>query len=291
MKKAFIIAACAILAVAGCKQLTNAEKAAAYQEACENLQAEYYASMTALQSDSTLTEEQIMEKAEAVAADFENQFKTLALTTIKKNPKDSVALDALRDAFYMAEPEELQEAVDCISDELKQDKLVQRIMQGLAAKMATREGSAFVDFTVQHVSDVDKDGAPVYQELKLSDYVGKGKYVLVDFWSPWCPPCKAELPNIKKVYETYAGEKFDVLSVAVWEQSRRMDWHNTIDTAKVYGITWNQMNNAGQEPADLYGIDGIPHVILFGPDGTILKRDLRGEELAAAVAEALGVNE
>ena len=121
-------------------------------------------------------------------------------------------------------------------------------------------------------------------------YVGKGKVFLVDFWSPWCPPCKAELPNIKSVWEKYHGDDFDVLSVAVWEESRGMNWKNTIDTAAVYGIQWHQINNGHQEPASLYGIQGIPHMVLFGADGTIIARGdaLRGDKLDPAVAAALG---
>ena len=159
-----------------------------------------------------------------------------------------------------------------------------------AARQATAVGSKFTDFTVDHVAGVDKDGNPVYEKKSLSDFVGKGKVMLVDFWSPWCPPCKAEIPNIKAVWEKYHGDDFDVLSVAVWEESRKMDWRNTIDTAAVYGMKWLQLNNGHQEPASLYGIDGIPHMILFDKDGTILKRgdDLRGEKTAKAVAEVLG---
>ena len=143
---------------------------------------------------------------------------------------------------------------------------------------------------MDHVAGVDKAGNPIYEKKSLSDFVGKGKVMLVDFWSPWCPPCKAEIPNIKAVWEKYHGDDFDVLSVAVWEESRRMTWRNTIDTAKVYDMRWLQLNNGHQEPASLYGIEGIPHMILFDKDGTILKRgdDLRGAKTMKAVAEVLG---
>ena len=148
----------------------------------------------------------------------------------------------------------------------------------------------FTDFTVDHVEGVDADGNPVIVQKSLSDFVGKGKVMLVDFWSPWCPPCRAELPNIKAVWEKYHGKQFDVLSVAVWEESRGMDWRNTIDTAKVYGVEWNQLNNGHREPAALYGIEAIPHMILFDKDGTILLRGdaLRGPDLEPAVAKVLG---
>jgi hypothetical protein len=92
------------------------------------------------------------------------------------------------------------------------------------------------------------------------------------------------MPNLAKVYETYVGENFDMLSIAVADKLE-----DTLEAAPALGIVWNQIVNAQQIPLDLYGIDAIPHVILFGPDGTILKRNLRGEAIGEAVKEALGL--
>ena len=85
------------------------------------------------------------------------------------------------------------------------------------------------------------------------------------------------------LYEKYKGDDFDVLSVAVWDKPE-----DTVKGAQEHGIVWSQIINAQQIPTDLYGIEGIPHIMLVGPDGTIIKRDLRGEAIGAAVAEALG---
>ena len=138
----------------------------------------------------------------------------------------------------------------------------------------TAEGQKFSDFEV-----TAEDGAV----QKLSDHVGKGKVVLVDFWASWCPPCRAEIPKLQTLKAQY-GDKFDVLGVAVWDNPE--DTHKAIQELN---ITWPVIIGTHKltEPTDLYGIKGIPHIIIFGHDGTILSRGLTGDALAAKLAEAL----
>lgn len=140
---------------------------------------------------------------------------------------------------------------------------------------STEEGAMFTDFEI-----AQPDG----KVARLSDYVGKGKYILVDFWASWCGPCKREIPNIKAAYEKYKGDKFDVLSVAVWDKPE-----DTAKAAAEHGVVWNQIVDAQKVPTDIYGIDGIPHLILFGPDGKIVKRGdaLRGPGLEETLSKIL----
>ena len=291
MKKILLTAVAALSVLAGCKQQTPAEALAAYQANLETWINEYSESAKAIDADATLSDEQKSEKFSDLQEGVIDKIKDAGCALLGKYPSDTLVAPAvLREIYAYLEDDELSEVLDKLPEPVKADAFVSRLVANAAAKKATAVGNKFTDFTVDHVAGVDKDGNPVIEKKSLSDFVGKGKVMLVDFWSPWCPPCKEEIPNIKAIWEKYHGDDFDVLSVAVWEESRKMDWHNTIDTAAFYGMKWLQLNNGHQEPASLYGIDGIPHMVLFDKDGTILKRgdDLRGEKTMKAVAEVLG---
>ena len=154
----------------------------------------------------------------------------------------------------------------------RNDALVKESMATWKIQQETGEGKMFKDFSAEYEGKV----------TKLSDYVGKGKYVLVDFWASWCGPCRAEIPNLIKVYEQYKGEKFEVLGVATWDEPA--DTKQAIEQLK---ITYPQMLNAQKAGSDAYGIDGIPQIILFGPDGKIVKRNLRGAAIEKLLSEVL----
>lgn len=141
---------------------------------------------------------------------------------------------------------------------------------------ATQAGKMFVDF-----SGFAVDGAV----SKLSDYVGKGKYVLVDFWASWCGPCKGEIPNLIELQNKFGGDKFMVLGVNVWDEEPKFK-----DALTSEGITYPQIyipRDNKDNATDLYGIKGIPQIILFAPDGTIVQRDLRGAKMKTLVEEKL----
>lgn len=292
MKRIALIAVAALAVLAGCKnQKSNEEILADYQAGVQAVMDEYREAAELVDADETLTDEQKEEKFEALEETAIGKLVASGRKVLAKNAANvDVAPKVVGTIYSYMDDAELEALLAPLSEEVKATETVSYILGNLATKKATAVGQKFVDFTVDHVVGVDKDDNPVYEKKSLSDFVGKGKVMLVDFWSPWCPPCKAELPNIKAVWEQFHGDDFDVLSVAVWEESRKMTWRNTIDTAAVYGVNWLQLNNGHREPAELYGIDGIPHMILFDKDGTILKRgdDLRGAKTAKAVAEALG---
>ncbi|MGN0202318.1 MAG: TlpA family protein disulfide reductase [Candidatus Cryptobacteroides sp.] len=206
------------------------------------------------------------EQQDSLYNEFDAAYRAVNEEYFNANKDNFISSAALANMQFDYTPAQLDSLISTLDSAVISNDIVTRIKKGLEAQMATAEGKMFTDFEVD--------------DCKLSSYVGTGKYMLVDFWASWCGPCKAEIPNVKNVWEKYAGKDFDVLSVAVWDEKQA-----SLDTAAAYGVKWNQIVNAQSAPTDIYGIQGIPHLILFGPDGTILKRDLRGEDIEAEVAK------
>lgn len=198
----------------------------------------------------------------------------LADSVVRANPSNLVGALALEDLYHV-DKERFIELFDVVGPEVKDFYLVQSVYKDYSLLQATAPGMPFTDYLVP-------GGNPDGSDVRLSDYVGKGKYILLDHWASWCGPCKREMPYIKKTWEAFHGDRFDVVSIAV--SDKREDTERALSQLD---MPWHQILDAQKIPGALYGINAIPHLILFAPDGTILQRGLRGEQIYAAVEEAL----
>ncbi len=271
-------AAALLIAAVGCKSVSEEQKLADYKAGNEKFMEEYRASSEKIQADSALTEDQRDSALEKLYNESVDKYVSERFDILKKDPSGQLAVAVVSDIWNMIEEPQQQEALGLLKGAAAQDSTILKYKSVMEAKKNTAAGSRFTDFTVTQ----DPEN-PENSTVKFSDYVGKGKYVLVDFWASWCGPCKREIPNIAAVYDKYHGDDFDVLSVAVWD-----DPADTKAAAAEHGVVWSQIINAQRIPTEIYGIQGIPHIMLVGPDGTILKRDLRGADIEKAVSEALG---
>ncbi len=127
------------------------------------------------------------------------------------------------------------------------------------------------------------DGRP----LKLADF--RGKYVLLDFWATWCRPCVRETPYLKATYDAFGkNDRFVMIGLSLDDKpSAPQDYARQNEIQWIQGFLGNWSEAA---VAKLYGVQGIPSIFLIGPDGRIVARDLRGEEIKAAVERALGAH-
>ncbi len=117
---------------------------------------------------------------------------------------------------------------------------------------------------------------------KLSEYVGKGNYVLVDFWASWCGPCMREMPNIKKCWEQYKSKGFNVVGISLDNDSEK--WKNAVAAG---GYNWVHISDLGgwqSSAAKAYNVQSIPWNILCDGNGVIVGVALTGRELYSKLA-------
>ncbi len=223
--------------------------------------------------EGTISREKAQEDYKALVDTVNSQFKALALPTFKKHSNDEIGAKAFRQLLDLQPSEaEVKEWQALAGEKVLNNFAVKKYFDFIKAKEETVAGKMFRDF-----GGVNDKG----EAVKLSDYVGKGKYVLVDFWASWCGPCRGELPNLKAIRKKYTEDQLTIVGVAVWD---KMDAH--LKAVEEEKITWPQIVNK-QEATSLYAIQGIPQIMLFAPDGTIVARDLRGEAIGAKLAEVV----
>ncbi|WP_434503335.1 redoxin family protein [Prevotella sp.] len=121
--------------------------------------------------------------------------------------------------------------------------------------------------------------------IKVSDLVKKNKLTIIDFWASWCGPCRAEMPNVIKVYNKYHSKGLEIVGVSL--DTDKKAWSNAV---KKLGIPWKQMSDLkgwSSKGAVSYNVQAIPATVLINQKGEIIAKDLRGDELMTKLAEIL----
>ena len=246
-------------------------------KAREALETETRGRLKAIRADKNLDDKAKEEAQEKIVNEFYGKIKPLAEADLKEHSNDAIGLIALQTLLGMEDVNvaKAEALLQQAGDRLRAEESITKMVERLRRVEATQAGAQFVDF--EGVDDANK-------AVRLSDYVGKGHYVLVDFWASWCGPCRREISHLKKVRDAYTDKGLVILGTVVWDE---MEDH--LKAMKELEITWPQIFNK-TEATELYGIAGIPQIILFDPAGKIVARDLRGEEINKLLDKALQDN-
>ena len=140
-------------------------------------------------------------------------------------------------------------------------------------------------FIGQQYTDLEM-AAPDGKMHKISELIGEGKYVLVDFWASWCGPCRAEMPNVLEAYNRFHAKSFEVIGVSF--DQKKEAWVKAVDQLKMPWLQISDLKGWNCAAAPIYKIDGIPDNILIDPQGKIIDRGLRGKALLTRLQDLLG---
>lgn len=156
----------------------------------------------------------------------------------------------------------------------KDDVLLTNVYKMIEGEKRKAPGATYIDFEMPDINGKIR---------KLSEYVGKGSYVLVDFWASWCAPCRQEIPNLKKAYDRFHSKGFEIVGISLDKDKKA--WDNAVTQLQ---MTWPQLSDLQFwmcSAAQKYYIKSIPATLLIGPDGKIIASNLRGEQLMKKLEE------
>lgn len=231
--------------------------------------------MAAYSSQDSVKLEELQQTRDTLVAQNARAKKEL----VKSNPNSIVSLLILQEMINSRRftTKELMDLYGNLSPEIKNSTLGKTLGEKFEKLSKLAIGSKAPNFS---------GPTPEGEEISLNEIMGE--VTLIDFWASWCKPCRAENPNIVRVYEKYHDKGFNIIGVSLDRPGQKAQWVKAIEEDN---LTWNQVSNLQfwQGPiARKYEIRAIPAAFLLDENGVIVARNLRGEDLENKVAELLG---
>ncbi len=203
-------------------------------------------------------------------------YDSLVNDFVKNNTNNTAAAYTFfREMAYRLSAKEIREMAATFAPEVQKSSYIVKALERAQNIDKVAVGQKFTDFTLKNTEN---------KKVSLSDVAGKGKWVLVDFWAAWCPPCRAENPNVVNMFEQYNDKGFTVFGVSLDKEEDK--WKQAIEKDKLGN--WTNVSDLKYwncAPAVAYGVTSIPSNVLIDPNGIIVAHNLKGKALQNKLEE------
>lgn len=244
-----------------------------------------YTELIKLTGDSVyrIWKAQIEELPEDSAASFKRliyaryaKIRQAVKNFVLTHPNSQVSYDILtQQSIVIEHPEDFGEMYDALSPEYKASSNGKMVAERLAKTKKFAIGQPAINF-----SQTDDKGNTV----ALTD-VNKGKYVLIDFWASWCGPCRVEYPFLKKAYAQFKDKNFEIIGISL--DDKKTAWLDAIKSNEFEWIQLCDLQGRQNAIAKAYGVAAIPQSFLIDPQGKIIAKNLRGDDLIEKLKEVI----
>jgi thiol-disulfide isomerase/thioredoxin len=196
---------------------------------------------------------------------------------VKEHASNPVTAYVVENNISLFSVENIDKLIAALSPEILSSPAGKKLAEKAIEVKKTAVGSNYADFDFE-----DTEGNPV----KLSEYVGKGKYVLLEFWASWCGPCRADIPHLKEIYKLYHDAGFEIIGVSMDE--KKEDWLKALKEEELPWLQVSDLKGFKGDFSKLYNFNGIPTCVLVSPDGKIVTRNMRGSWMDKKLIDLYG---